>query len=85
MPHKSRTYRPIWDHLRKHHKCVLSVVDAGFVPRIKRMISKEKDEDIGFKLLNQVERLYLQFSFDPEAMELTIVLRGRFGIVDIVG
>lgn len=48
------------------------------------MISKEKDMDEGFKMLNSEERFYLKFSFDPKKSELKIELTSRLGIREMV-
>ena len=83
---KPRTYEVIWRQLRYSptHVCVLRLADAAFLPRVKRMISKEKDRDIGFKLINEVERQHLKFTWNQEKKELKVELTNRFGIVEIV-
>lgn len=80
-----RLYYPAWKKLRKEGKVTLSVVDAAFLSRIKRMISKEKDMDIGFKLLNDVEKPRLVFTWDSEKLELEIKLVGKYNIMDLRG
>jgi hypothetical protein len=80
-----RVYEPIWKTLRTHKRCVLSVVDARLVPRIKRMIIKEKCNDQGFKLINEIEAAYLRFSWDEEKRELTVLLESKFGLTEVQG
>lgn len=80
-----RTYEAVWRELKnsKNHTAVLQIAHPFFVPRIKRMISKEKHMDLGFNILNELEKCVLKFEWNEERKELTIRLVGRFGIVDI--
>ena len=81
-----RTYERVWRQLRlPPHLVVLEVLDPEFVPRIRRMISKEKDMDIGFKSMQDCERVYLKFSWDPAKLELTVELTNRLGITEVKG
>lgn len=80
-----RAYEPVWKLLRQKGKVTLEIADPVFVNRIKRMISKEKDMDTGFKILNELESPRLRYKYDPEKRELEIRLIARYGIVDIQG
>lgn len=86
LSRKQRTYEGIWRALRSPpHMVTLEIIDPLLVPRIKRMISKEKDMDTGFKLLNGQEWLFLEFSWCAEKLELQVVLKSRFGLVEVRG
>ncbi len=80
-----RVYQPIWSRLRKQGRCELAVVDQKFVPRIKKAISKEKNLDDGFKLLNAVENFYLTFEYLKEKKILVVELKSRFGLTEMQG
>lgn len=79
----SRAYESIWKQLKKRQTCVLEVIDPIFVTRIKKMIIKEKCRDLGFKVINEVDRYVLKFSWSQESKELTIKLVSRYGLTDI--
>ena len=76
---KSKLYLPIWERLKNRDKCVLSVA-PGFLPRVKKAIIKEKNKDLAFKMLNESEKFVLSFSYDREKLQLTVVLKQRFGL-----
>ena len=79
-PRAPRLYESIWLQLRWRQVCVLSVADEAAVRRIKRGISKEKDQDEGFKLLNNLEKFYLKFSWNEKTMELKVELLSKQGV-----
>jgi hypothetical protein len=81
QPRKPRLYEPVWKHLKLNKKAVLAVAHKDVVPHIKRMISKEKDSDDGFKLINELESHKLQFSWDQDKLELTVTLTQKYGLV----
>lgn len=71
---QKRAYQVIWDQLKvPPNTVVLKLIDAGFLSRVKRMISKEKDIDKKFKRKQNLPK-YLFFSWDAETLELTISL-----------
>jgi hypothetical protein len=76
-----RKYEPIWERLKNRDTVLLDVAPI-FVKRVKRMVSKEKDMDLGFKLLNEDERFVLRFSYEAGKQQLRIKLIPRFGIED---
>lgn len=79
-----RVYEQVWKNLKvPPHICILEVVDEEFVPRIKRMVMKEKDMDLGFKVINEVEKFRLKFSWCKERMQLTVELTAKYGVVEI--
>lgn len=84
-PRPRRTYEPVWLKLRKEHRCILVLKHDVLLPRIKRMISKEKHMDDGFKILNPDDNYFLVFTFDREKKELLIELTSKLGIRDING
>jgi hypothetical protein len=75
----------VWKLLRSKKKAVLTVAHHDFLPRIKRMISKEKDMDEGFKILNELEKFRLKYEWNEELKQLTVTLVGKYGLVDTQG
>lgn len=75
-----RTYQAIWLQLRTTQECVIEVLDPAFVPTLKSMIIKEKCRDVGFHLMNEVERFYLRFDWDGESKKLTVHLKSKHGL-----
>ena len=80
-----RAYAPIWKALRKKKTVTVAVLDPIFLSRLKRAVSKEKDEDVGFKLLNDIEKPRLKYEWNEEKGELKISLVSRVGLVEIKG
>lgn len=80
-----RTYQGIWLKLRSEQRVVIELVDKVFYTRVKKMIIKEKCLDEGFKLINEVEKFRLSFSWNEEKKEMTVVLASKFGVTDLVG
>jgi hypothetical protein len=83
-PQPLRTYQLVWMKLRRPpHKIVLDIHAEELLPRIKRMISKEKDRDLGFKLLRtEIEFFRLVYTWSPETRQLTIELKSKIGLTD---
>jgi hypothetical protein len=80
-----RVYEGVWQQLRLTQEIVLEVIDVGFVPRIKKAISKEKYMDVGFNLINEIESYKLYFYWSEEKKELRIELRSKFGLTETLG
>jgi hypothetical protein len=78
-----RVYEAAWLQLRQHKHVVLTVTHETFMPRIKRMISKEKDMDDCFALLNDLHKPRLYFTWKPEEHKLYIELKTRFDLGEI--
>ena len=55
-----RKYQPIWERLKKRDRVVLEV-EPWLARRVKKAVIKEKDSDIPFKIMNELERLRLVF------------------------
>lgn len=51
-----RKYEPIWIKIKETHKATISA-PIHMHKRIKRGVSKEKDQDLGFKLLQDSKGL----------------------------
>lgn len=75
-------YREAWILLKKRKKLTLEV-EAILVPRVKKAIIKEKHKDLGFKVLNDNDYLFLDISYDPAKKHLAFKLRQRIGIEEI--
>lgn len=74
-----RTYEPVWLRLKAREVCVLKCKPTA-VRFIKKGVIKEKWRDDGFKILFEVERLWLSFEYSEEKEELRIELRSKFGL-----
>lgn len=78
---QQRLYEKVWTDLRKTQSVTLVLSDGALLPRIKRGISKEKDLDTGFKLIND-EKFYLKYEWNATNNELKIeLLTNRFDLV----
>ena len=77
-----RKYQPIWERLKKRDRVVLEV-EPWLARRVKKAVIKEKDSDIPFKIMNELERLRLVFEYSPETKRMTIALVAKFNIVPI--
>ena len=77
-----RTYEIVWKKLKNSPdlSVIICVIDPVFLSNIKRMISKEKDMDIGFKMINEVDRYKLKFEWNENSRELTARLVTKYGV-----
>lgn len=55
---QQRKYQVIWMRIKKYGHCTIEVHPA-LQPRVKKAVSKEKNQDAGFKLLNDHDHFYL--------------------------
>lgn len=69
-----RKYQPIWNRIKNRETCLLAV-EAYMVPRVRKAIKKEKNIDLGFKLLNSDDNFRLTFSYDKGKKLLTVKLK----------
>jgi len=80
----NRLYSSIWEEIKVKNICVVKVAQPSKWSRVKRGVIKEKDGDVGFKMLNFVERPRLQVDWDKDKAVLTFKLVPKFGILDII-
>ena len=83
-----RKYEPVWTAL-KHSQVVTLEVHPKLLPRVKKAIIKEKNIDLGFKVMNELENLFLKFTVIeiPDVqnkVHLKVELKQSLGIVGIV-
>lgn len=76
---KLRKYQRIWLLLKSKEVAVLECHPAIW-PKIKRMVSKEKDEDLAFKIINDHDTFKLEFSYDEELRRGTIRIKQTINI-----
>lgn len=75
-------YTSVWMRLKLKERVRLEVApDKEYT--VRRMISKIKNQDIGFKMMND-NKYFLEFSYDPQARVMIVELRTRFGVFDKV-
>ena len=74
-----RTYEPIWLRIKSKEVCVIKCKPTA-VRYIKKGVIQEKWRDDGFKLIFEVEKLWLHFEYSDQTEELKIELRSKFGL-----
>jgi hypothetical protein len=82
MARELRKYEAVWNRIRdgKKHSCTLADVHPAFLKRVKKAVSKEKDADKGFKLLNDHDHFYLEFDYNRDTQVLIIRLKQSLGL-----
>lgn len=80
---KPRKYLAIWERIKAEKRCTIKVLPV-LVARVKKAVIKEKDMDLGFKLLNSErilqDRIYLDIQYDTMKQHMTFVLRQSIGL-----
>lgn len=77
-----RLYQPVWEELKVKDKVTILVSNPRHAQKIKRMIIKEKDQDIVFKVANEDDRFTLKIDYDKETGVMTFYLRQWLGIME---
>lgn len=80
---KVSQYAPIWERLKQKDIVKLHVLPDDYYT-VKRMISKIKDQDAAFKMMNEIEDFKLSFKYDPVQEVLEVKLHARTGLFDKV-
>jgi len=81
---RKRMYQDFWERIKQRNRLKLQVKPLDY-PKLKQGIIKEKNRDIGFKILNDHgENFRLRFTYDREGMMLLIELRQPLGIEEKV-
>lgn len=75
-----RKYEQIWQQIKKRDKCVVQIVHPALVERVKKGVIKEKDRDLGFKVMNDVEPFRLEIAYDRETQQMSFKLTQRLGM-----
>ena len=76
-----RLYEPVWKRLKDSESVNLKVCPA-LLKRVKRGISKEKDEDLSFKVFNTDDRWRLIMDYCAETQILSVSLEGQTGLFE---
>ena len=86
MVGQQRKYEAIWKQLKNNPSatCVIKVVHPAAVQRIKKGVIKEKWRDEGFKVLNDIEHLFLKIEFDQNSLTLSFTLKSKFNLTEVV-
>lgn len=79
-----RQYQEIWERLKRDKKVTLSV-HPQLVRRVKKAVMKEKEKDLGFKVLNDHDFFRLEIEYFPELEKLKFILKQKFGIEGVKG
>ena len=69
----SRRYQPVWERLKVEHSVRIEA-DSCHHRTIKRMLSKEKDQDVAWKLVQQVKNTGPVLRFSSVGNILTVQL-----------
>lgn len=80
-----RIYEPIWLKLKSSPSMTLCVQvnNPRLANRIKRGVIKEKYKDVGFKVINELDYIWLEVEYDLERQVLTFKLRQRLGLEEV--
>jgi len=77
-----RKYQVIWETLKSKGKCTVEVHPA-LCGRVKKAVIKEKNNDLGFKVLNDHDYFFLKVEKTvktPEITTMTFKLKQRIGV-----
>lgn len=77
-----RLYQPIWEQLKQKHKCDIAAPKA-YHKRIKKAVIKEKDMDLGFKVLLAEEAKSATLQIESKDGILSFKLNFSIGITDL--
>lgn len=83
-PPKQRKYQSVWERLKSKQKVTLEVMPA-MVARVKKAIIKEKHKDVGFKVMNDHDNFFLDFSYAKETQRLVVKLKQTLGLEGVKG
>lgn len=75
-------YLPIWEKIKRTKNCTIEV-EPKLAPRVKKAVIKEKHKDLGFKVLNDNDYLFLNISYDPAKKRMKFVLKQRIGLEEV--
>lgn len=81
----TRKYQAIWERLKSKKVCTIEVHPA-VEARVKKAVIKEKNNDLGFKLLNDHDYFFLKVTkkeVGKGLVRLTFELRQRLGLEGI--
>lgn len=80
MKNKPRAYAQYWDKIKKNKKLCIEVHETA-AKTVRRMIIKEKDEDIAFKLEKTMEGLFYIMKIKEEPGQVEGKKRLTFELV----
>lgn len=77
---EQRKYQAIWERIKRRDLCEIMISHPRDVARVKKAVIKEKNSDVGFKVVNELDPHRLHISYDPEVGKMTFVLKQMYGI-----
>lgn len=80
----ARKYQHLWERIKRQDRCVVEVKHPAFVKTIKEGVMKEKNHDLGFKVMNDTEPFRLRIVYDAETRRLEFTLTQRLGMAEKV-
>lgn len=84
---KQRKYQPAWEQIKKRavdNKSLTLEVHPTFFSRVIKAIIKEKNNDLGFKVLNSSDNYRLVITQKPKDSRLIFKLKATLGLEDII-
>lgn len=79
-----RKYEEIWKRLKSNPRHAVTIeVHPSLFDRVIKAVTKEKNSDLGMKLLNDVEAVRLRVSKNTEKRQLTFRLTRKFEITEL--
>lgn len=77
-----RKYQAIWLKLKKNLEVEIECHPVIW-KRVKRGVSKEKDEDLAFKVMNDTDSLFLKIEYNEKTHRGKFLLKQRIGIDNV--
>lgn len=77
-----RKYQEIWEQIKAKGKCEL-VTHTAWHPRVKKAVLKEKDNDLGFKLMMGEEYKRARLKVESIGAKMIFTLITSIGLGDI--
>lgn len=78
----TRKYQPIWEKIKAEGKCELAA-PIPYHPRIKKAVLKEKDNDLGFKVLLGEKFKRARLEIETQGVKMIFKLILSIGLGDI--
>ena len=73
-------YYPIWQRIKNRDVCEIMVARSQDAARIRKAVIKEKNMDLAFKIMNDIDPHRLHITYDEKVGKMTFVLKQQLGI-----
>lgn len=78
---KKRKYQEIWERAKSVGFCEIIIGHPVDAARIRKAVIKEKDMDLSFKLMNDIDPPRLHIIYDKRVGKMKFVVRQTLNIV----